>query len=303
MNKANKAKKKTLGQGKRAAKITAVFLAGIILLAAGGVGGWYIRKHFEPKAEVDHNNQIAITPGEEESGIMTLSAETVTAEDGAKVHRLTATLSPEGATDFVDWSIAWGEEAVYWDGQKIGQDKADKGEVTDYISLTPMSSGSRTADVVGLKDFGTKAVITAAVRSNPAIKATCTVDYVMRMTNIDIHLRHFDNLGGSSYNAKMNLIFYMSENEEEAYQTALHPVRPSLLKTTSFPNQLIAGSGFTVRYGACATDDYFTEGERVNSEAQRRRTRKAPAHIYSKAMTLSYPNVQRYVMHRLSYTR
>lgn len=248
--------------GKRAAQVTAVVLAGIILLAAGGVGGWYLKKQFEPKAEVDHNNQIAITPGEEEGGIMALSAETVAAEDGAEVHRLTATLSPAGSTGQIDWSIAWGEEAVYWDGQEIGQDKADKGEVTEYISLTPTSSGSRTADVVGLKDFGTKAVITAAVRSNPAIKATCTVDYVMRMTNISVKLGHEDKTN-STYNADMKLIFYMTENEEEGYQAALHPVRPNLLRTTRFPlYELEKGTGQYI-HGACAADDKLIEATSI----------------------------------------
>lgn len=258
---------KAPGKGKRAAQITAVILAGIILLAAGGVGGWYLKKQFEPKAEVDHNNQIAITPDEEENGIMTLSAETVATEDGTKVHRLTATLKPEGSDDTVDWSIAWGEEAVYWDGQEIGQDKADKGEVTEYVTLTPTSDGALTADVVGLKDFGTKAVITAAVRSNPEIKATCIVDYVMRMTEMNIRLYHTDKTN-SAYNAKMKLSFYMTENEEEAYQAALHPVRPSLLNTTSFPLYEIEKGTFQYIHGACATDDKLIEGTSIESEAK-----------------------------------
>ena len=261
---------KAPGKKGKAGKVVAVVLAGVILVCAGGVSGWFLNERFGKKAEIDHDNQLAFTPGEE-NGLMTLSTETVVAEGGNKVHRLTATLQPEGAEDSVDWSISWGETAVYWDGQEIGQDKVDKGEVTDYVTLTPTSAGACTADVVGIKGFGTQAIITASAHTNPEIKATCTVDYVMRIDKMNIRLEH-NELTESRYNVYWNLIFNMTDgsNEEEAYQAALNPVAPSLKKLMPFPSveYKYASGGEGALKGALASDDKLTEDEAIRSGAR-----------------------------------
>lgn len=251
---------KAPGKKGKAGKVVAVVLAGVILVCAGGVSGWFLNERFGKKAEIDHDNQLAFTPGEED-GIMRLSAETVVAEGGAKVHRLTATLQPEGAEDSVDWSISWGETAVYWDGQEIGQDKVDKGEVTDYVTLTPTSAGACTADVVGIKDFGTQIIITAAAHSDPYIKATCTVDYVERLARGELILTHTE----PPYSASMELTFRMTDgsNEAEALRNALTRAE----NPQEFPN---FGWDPTKTYiqGACAADENLIEGTTVISKAE-----------------------------------
>ena len=245
---------KAPGKGKRAAQVTAVVLAGIILLAAGGVGGWYLKKQFEPKAEVDHNNQIAITPGEEEGGIMALSAETVTAEDGAEVHRLTATLSPAGSTGQIDWSIAWGDTVGHWVGSSWGSDNAEKGEVTEYISLTPTADGALTADVVGLKDFGTQAVITATLRKNPEVKATCAVDYLMRAGSARLDISFAERTSSSStINSNISGYLTLGTDDAAAYEAAENRINVSPYE---FP-YCTTGSGGAIEVGALMSEAKF----------------------------------------------
>lgn len=135
-----------------------VMLMGIIL-------GWFEKKD---KPEQQDENQIVVTPQESKTA-MRLNTERATASDNS--YTITATVNPSDATNTsVYWSIAWKNESSSWANGK---------SVSDYITL---SSNDNSATVTLKTAFGEQAIITAASESNPEVTATCTVDYVERLS-------------------------------------------------------------------------------------------------------------------------
>ena len=95
--------------------------------------------------------------------------------------QLTATITPADAENkVVDWSVAWKNGSSTWAKGKT---------VTDYVTVTPTSDGALTANVACLKAFGEQVIVTVAVRNEPAINATATVDYEQRVVGIDFSLK------------------------------------------------------------------------------------------------------------------
>lgn len=84
---------------------------------------------------------------------------------------LTATIIPvTAANKEVDWSVAWA-------------DTANTRNVTDYLTVTPKSSGSTTATVACFKPFEGNIIITVTTRDS-GFWAQCVVDYVGKPTDI-----------------------------------------------------------------------------------------------------------------------
>ena len=87
-------------------------------------------------------------------------------------YQLTATVYPATATDkTIDWSVAWSDASASWASGKT---------VTNYVTVTPTSDGSLTANVACLQAFGAKIKVVASSRENPEITAECAVDYAQR---------------------------------------------------------------------------------------------------------------------------
>ena len=140
--------------------------------------------------EVNHNDQLSFG-GFFGNGItLTASAEeTVASTDSV---RLTATLLPEETTVSrnVSWSVAWKDPSSTWANGKT---------VTDYVSLTPTSSGALTADLKCLQAFGEQIIVTVTSDYNPELTATCNVDYVQKVTSASLSFGNIAiNLGGST---------------------------------------------------------------------------------------------------------
>ena len=109
------------------------------------------------------------------SPYISLSASPVTVSVTEKATTLTQTLTATiipvtAANKEVDWSVAWA-------------DTSNTRNVTDYLTVTPKSSGSTTATVACFKPFEGNIIITVTTRDS-GFWAQCVVDYVGKPTDI-----------------------------------------------------------------------------------------------------------------------
>ena len=159
----------------------------ILVLLVGMVGTWVflLREDETPPAEEEQTEQAAVTDGEGNAmdadmvypmpAKMSFNAQTfaqfgepgsaaVTSEKSVEV-RIEAYVIPENANNReVDFSVAWGEGA---------QRSAEP--VTDYVTVTPESDGSRIASVVCKKAFDDDTILITATTRDGGFQATCTV--------------------------------------------------------------------------------------------------------------------------------
>ncbi len=143
--------------------LIAFILVGIILV--GIILGWFEKTD---KSEKQDDNQIVVTPQESQS-TMRLNASRATANGNS--YTITATVTPSDATNTnINWTIAWKNGSSSWANGK---------NISDYITFTFDES---SATVTLRSAFGEQAIITAASESNPEATATCTVDYVERLS-------------------------------------------------------------------------------------------------------------------------
>ena len=157
--------------------VVGVMLAGIIL-------GW-----FEKSPSAEEQEQAAVIDGDGnamDAGTlyrmpekMTFTAagsgiplaqfgepEGTTSTARAEV-RIEAYVVPENANNReVDFSVAWGEGA---------QRSAEL--VTDYVTVTPESDGSRVATVACIKGFGDDIILITVTTRDGGFQATCTVTF------------------------------------------------------------------------------------------------------------------------------
>ena len=162
--------------------LVGVMLAGIIL-------GWFDKKE-EPPAEEEQTEQAAVIDGDgiamDEDivypmpELMSFSAlafaearageptsSTAAASEQSVEVQIEAYVTPENATNReVDFSVAWGEDA---------QRSAEP--VTDYVTVTPESDGSRVATVACIKGFGDDIILITVTTRDGGFQATCTVTF------------------------------------------------------------------------------------------------------------------------------
>lgn len=92
--------------------------------------------------------------------------------------KLTATIKPETAVNQeVDWSIAWKNSSSSFSSSKT---------VTNYITVTPETDGSLSANLICYQPFGEKIIVTCTSRDNPDAKATCTLDYSQKIESVSL---------------------------------------------------------------------------------------------------------------------
>ena len=112
------------------------------------------------------------TSSEPESSMMTLRSGY--AESGSVV--LHATVSPVGAEAAgLTWSAAWKNPSSTF--------AASNADPTKFVRLTPNGT-SCTVELIA--PFGEQIVITVASNADPSVKASCTVDYLQKITNQNI---------------------------------------------------------------------------------------------------------------------
>lgn len=163
----------------------------ILVLLVGMVGTWvFLLREDEgktPPAEEEQTEQAAVTDGEGNTmdadmvypmpAKMSFNAQTfaqfgetgsaaVTSEKSVEV-RIEAYVIPENANNReVDFSVAWGEGA---------QRSAEP--VTDYVTVTPESDGSRIATVSCKKAFGDDTIVITVTTRDGGFTAICTVTF------------------------------------------------------------------------------------------------------------------------------
>ena len=94
--------------------------------------------------------------------------------------QLTATITPAEATNKkVDWTVAWKNPSSTWASGKT---------VTSYVTVTATSDGALTANVSCLQAFGEQVIVKCTSRDNTDISASCTLDYVKRVSSIGLSL-------------------------------------------------------------------------------------------------------------------
>lgn len=117
-------------------------------------------------------------------GIAFASANSVAAADSFVT--IKATVTPTDATNAkLNWTVEWVSDTSEFATGKT---------VTDYVTVTS-SSDSHTATVKCLQPFGEQIRVKATAQSNPNASASCTVDYIKRVTGI----KSFDVLQGFTF--------------------------------------------------------------------------------------------------------
>ena len=109
---------------------------------------------------------------------------------------LTATVKPDDATNkSVDWSVEFVNPASEW---AVGK------TVTDYVTITPLSDGSTTAELNCLQAFGEQIKVVVKSRQNESAKAECTVDFAQRVISAKVPMYKG---AGSNYGTYGDLSF------------------------------------------------------------------------------------------------
>ena len=167
-------------------------LLSLVLGIVIGVGGFGIVSNVNKPAKVPE--QAVILPdnggaviGESQGNVIRVLSNKIAVEDyelygvstqAESAYNLTATVYPENATNsVVNWSVAFKNASSAWaNGKAVG----------DYVELSA-TTGS-TVTVTNKKAFGEQIIITATSDDNAQAKATCTVDYIKRLTAVKMAL-------------------------------------------------------------------------------------------------------------------
>lgn len=186
------------------ATLLAIVVAATILLCVGfGVYGSDVSKWFKPQNNVEQNNisDPTVINTVTEHGIALTSGEAMVASDGTLSKKLTATVTPANVEDVaLDWSISFADPGCEWANGK---------NVTDYVTLTP-SEDTLSADVSLIAPFGEQIVVQVKVRSDVAIFAECSVDYVKRVLKFDMCFSNYDHVYFGSDTTDREYVFGQS---------------------------------------------------------------------------------------------
>lgn len=103
-----------------------------------------------------------------------------TAANAENTYKLTATVLPEGATrKALKWTIEFENAESEW-----AQDK----EVSDFVTLSVAYEGAVNAQVSCLQPFAEPIIVTATALDGSDCFATCTCDYLQKITNMNLTL-------------------------------------------------------------------------------------------------------------------
>lgn len=171
--------------------LVAFLIVGVML--AGIICGWFEKKEELPQEE---SEQAAVVDGEGNSMMedtiypmpkamsfssLAFAPEVTTDPPGESESRsvdvrIEAYVYPESAANKeVDFSVAWGNAPTH--GSEA---------VTDYLTVTPDSDGSRIATVSCKKAFGSDTIIITVTTRDGGFTATCTVSFVGVASGIEI---------------------------------------------------------------------------------------------------------------------
>jgi hypothetical protein len=180
--------------------LASVMVIGTSFATALATVYWYThRNEFKAVEQTEQTNSNVVIGGEQGNGIeiaRTMLAMKEYAAYGVMptaetAYTLTAMVTPAGSENkLLDWSIAWANADSAW---------AQGKEVTDYVTLEPVTVGGMTATVSCLQAFGEQVVITVKSQADASKFATCTVDYAQKVTSASLNFGNLPiQLGGST---------------------------------------------------------------------------------------------------------
>ncbi len=194
---------------KQTLKRLAVLFSAMLLIAATVLSVVFGLKGSEKTGTVDlgidHNDNLILTPesnvvmamsvlrtGDKTENVIPLNGNT----DGIAI---TATIGPETAGDKeVLWTVKWETSSESGGGQHSGGSirALSWGEgkpVADYVTLSATSSLSGESVTLDCKqDFGEQIIVTATSADNPAVTASCTVDYCQKIKSVNYTFKYGD---------------------------------------------------------------------------------------------------------------
>lgn len=153
----------------------AVLLIATIVLAAvtSGFTNWGEKPDNNLSQNTNNINDFAVETVAENNIMLRLSSMAPMSNGVAVSKTLTATVMPESASNkAVDWTCEWA-------------DSSNSANVSDYVTVVPLSNGSRTATVTCYQPFSGNIVVTVMTRES-GYSATCVVTYVGMPTEINI---------------------------------------------------------------------------------------------------------------------
>lgn len=170
--------------------LVAFIVVGVML--AGIICGWFEKKEIEEEqAGVPAYSFIV---GNGEGNRMSLTSVRNSAVTGESV-TITATVEPDNEAENtgVDWTATWKNAESVWASGK---------SVSDYVTLTPGGAdyaASKRVTLENLQPFGEQIIIKATARDDPGITATCTADYVQKLTGFSLSFGEVScNFGGDT---------------------------------------------------------------------------------------------------------
>lgn len=167
----------------------------------------------------------------------TALADAETTNEGVTIE---ATLKPVTATagSGVDWSVSFVNSEHEW---AIGKN------VTDYVTVAPLSDGSTTATVKCLSDFGAQIKIECVSRDYSDIKAECVVDFRKKVKDVNYSFKYDGTVkeGISAGDNNVYLVDYTGEDKQ--YTVECVPVYSNYTLDVDY-TQSIAGS-YTSQFG------------------------------------------------------
>ena len=155
---------------KRTIKFIAFALAALLLFGVG-IAAWATKCFgaFESKTVLTEPGAGGMVMGESRGNGIRLTAgepvEVIEPEESEASYTITVTPTPADAHDTYAWTSTDDES----------------------VKLTP-SDGGKTCKVECLKAFGTQITLTCTSESNPDITASLTVDYVKRISSVNVSL-------------------------------------------------------------------------------------------------------------------
>lgn len=200
--------------------IAAVSAAGVVALSLGAVTDWYKNwdgstwfnywgkgaptveepvtpdtpddpntpddpsKPSEPVTPVDSDKGGAIVTDGDNNGIQIKTAKLPRAayaangvsEQAESAYVLTASIQPSDATNKnVTFTAAWSNPNSAWASGK---------NLSDYVTVTQSSAGSRSATIECKQAFGERVIVTCTSEDNAEASATCLVDYEKRALSV-----------------------------------------------------------------------------------------------------------------------
>lgn len=229
-------------------KIVTAVLAILLVLVIGGAAalvgvlsnGFKDWTKFQPdedqKEIVIPDKETSVSPiettiSDNENIRLFMSAAVTSAETGVVSQTITAEITPSDAENKeVDWSISWVDDAT-------------SENISEYLTVTPISDGALTATVTCLQSFrGKEAVVTVTTREG-GFSANCYISFVGKPSSITINdgAAGTCNLGGTvSYSVALSNVF---DDVGEEFYSDMKVTGFSLTGTCSTATKWVTVSG------------------------------------------------------------